>query len=283
MKVLLLGAGGLLARSLQQSVPSAVDLTALARAQCDITNADAVHHAVRAVQPAWIVNAAAYTAVDRAESERDLAQRVNAEAPGEIGRAAAAVGAKVLHLSTDYVFPGTGTTPWREDDVHAPLNWYGTTKHAGEMALAASGAMSLVVRVQWLYGVTGPSFARTMYTRATARTVTRVVNDQRGAPTFADDLAPVLWQCVLRDLTGTLHLANRGVTTWFGVAERIFDALSARDCLSACTTAEYPTPARRPANGVLDLGRADAAGLQLPPWEDALDRWLYAMRGVEGA
>jgi dTDP-4-dehydrorhamnose reductase len=283
MNVLLLGAGGMLARSLQQSVPSVVELTALSRAACDITNVDAVREAVHAVRPEWIVNAAAYTAVDRAESERELAHRVNAEAPGVIGRAAADVGATVLHLSTDYVFPGTGTTPWREDDAHAPLNWYGSTKHEGELALAASGARALVVRVQWLYGTAGHSFARTMLGRATARSATRVVNDQHGTPTFTEDLAPALWECVSRDFTGTLHLANRGVTTWFAVAERIFDALGARDCLSACTTAEYPTPARRPANGALDLRRAAEAGVQLPAWDDALDRWLYAIRGATGA
>lgn len=283
MKALLLGAGGMLARSLQQTVPSAVALTALSRAECDITDANAVGAAVDTVRPDWIVNAAAYTAVDRAESEREAAHRVNAEAPGVVGRAAVATGARVLHLSTDYVFPGSGTAPWREDDPHDPLNWYGTTKHEGELALAASGARALVVRVQWLYGTTGHSFARTMLNRAMSRSATRVVHDQRGAPTFTDDLAPALWQCVQREVIGVLHLANRGVTTWFDVAARIFAAEGVQDLLTPCTTAEYPTPARRPANGVLDLTKADALGVRLPPWEDALDRWRYAVRDAVGA
>lgn len=274
MRVLLLGAGGMLGRDLVAHAPPDVALTALDRAGCDVTDAAAVRRAVTRARPAWVLNAAAHTRVDLAETERDAAGAANAEGPGHVGAAAAEVGARVLHLGTDYVFPGTGSTPWREDDPTAPVNWYGATKLAGERALAATGAAHLVVRVQWLYGDTGASFPRTMLARARAGQATRVVADQWGAPTYTADLAPALWRLVALGAEGTLHLAAAGTATWHDVAARIFARTGDPVLLTPIATAEYPTPARRPAFGVLDLSRSAALGVALPPWEDALDRWL---------
>lgn len=276
MKVLVLGAGGMLARDVIAAAPDGVEVVALDRAACDVTDAAMVERVVAGARADWILNGAAWTAVDAAESAREPAMQLNGEAPGHIGRAAAAHGARVLQPSTDYVFPGTGTTPWRETDPTAPLNWYGETKLVGERALAESGAEHLIVRVQWLYGATGRSFPRTMRARARAGQPTRVVDDQRGTPTYTVDLAGGLWRLIAADARGIVHLANAGSTTWFDVAARIFAHVGVPSLVTRCPSTDYPTPAERPANGVLDQGRAASLGVTLPPWEDALDRWLAA-------
>lgn len=276
MRAVVLGAGGMLGRALVAAAPPGVQVAALDRATCDITDAAALARALDALRPAWVLNAAAYTAVDAAETHRDEAQRLNAEAPGLVGAAAQRVGAQVLHVSTDYVFPGTGTRPWREDDAPAPVNWYGATKLAGEQALAASGAAHLLVRVQWLYGGAGRHFVRTMWERARAGQATRVVDDQVGALTHTEDLASVLWDAVAAQRTGVLHLASAGTHTWYAAAARIFAAAGVPGLVTPCATADYPTPAVRPANSRLDTARAAALGLTLPPWTESLDRWLAA-------
>lgn len=282
MRVLVLGAGGMLGRDLVAAAPPGAVVQGSDRAACDVTDADAVARAIAATEPDWIFNAAAYTAVDKAETERDAAMRLNGDVPGLIGRAAAAAGARVLHPSTDYVFPGTGDRAWREDDAPDPVNWYGATKLAGERALAASGAAHLIVRVQWLYGAQGRSFPQTMLARARAAQATRVVNDQRGAPTPTDVLADAMWRLAAAEARGVVHVAAAGEATWFDVATRIFAAVGQGALLSACTSADYPTPARRPANGVLDTTRAAGFGVVLPPWTASLEDWLDGMMGVPG-
>ncbi|MFN9215703.1 MAG: dTDP-4-dehydrorhamnose reductase [Gemmatimonadota bacterium] len=282
MRALVLGAAGMLGRDLVACAPADVRLTARDRAGCDVTDPEAVARAIDAAAPDWVLNAAAYTAVDRAEAARAEAMRLNGDAPGVIGRAAAAAGIRVLQPSTDYVFPGTGDRPWREDDAPDPVNWYGTTKLAGERALAASGAQHLVVRVQWLYGAHGTSFPRTMLARARAGQATRVVDDQQGAPTPTDALASGLWTLVQCGAEGTLHVAAGGVATWYEVAARIFAWAGRPGLVTPCASADYPTPARRPANGVLDTSRAAALGVALPPWRAGLETWLAARSGVAG-
>jgi dTDP-4-dehydrorhamnose reductase len=269
-----LGAGGMLGRDLVALAPAGVKVTPVPRAACDVTSPAAVAQLLEATRPDWVVNAAAYTAVDGAEAARDDAMRVNGEGPGVVGAAAAGVDAAVLHLSTDYVFPGTGSTPWREDDATNPVNWYGHTKLVGEQALAASGARHVVVRVQWLYAGHGRNFVRTMWDRARQRQATRVVHDQVGALTHTADLAPALWSAAAQGITGRLHLAAAGAHTWYDAAARIFAAADAAPLLSPCTTAEFPTPAARPANSRLDTRRAAALGLTLPDWTASLRRWL---------
>lgn len=280
MRVLLLGAGGMLATDLAREAPPHVDLTSLSHAECDITDATALARELGRTAPELVINATAYTAVDRAEIEREVAERVNGTAVGELGELCAGRGARVLHFSTDYVFPGDATRPYREDDPVAPLNAYGASKLLGETLLARSGARYCVVRTQWLFGRNGRSFPRTMWERARAGQSTRVVADQQGRPTWTVDLARATWAVVAAGTTGILHAANRGATSWFGLAQRVFDRAGAAKLLSPCSTADYPTPAKRPAFSVLDTSRLDAIpGCAMPPWEDAVDRFLDEIAG----
>lgn len=277
MRAIVLGAAGMLGRDLMRTAPAHVTVTGLGRADCDVTDPASVEAALDAHRPDVLLNAAAYTAVDRAESERDLALRANGEAPGVLGRACATRGIRVLHVGTDYVFPGEkpeNDRGWREDDAVAPLNWYGHTKLAGEEALRGSGARHVIARTQWLYGRHGRSFPRTMWERARAGQPTRVVDDQHGAPTSTEALARALWAMADRGLEGTYHVACAGRTTWFEVARRVFARAGRPELVTPCATADYPTPARRPAWSVLDTAKLLAAGITLPPWEEELDRFL---------
>jgi len=283
LKVLLLGAGGMLARDLMAQAPDGVDLVPPTRAETDVTAEAAVAAALREVRPQVIINCAAYTNVDEAEAERQEAFLVNGVAPGIIGRAASApphrspLTALVVHFSTDYVFDGRSHRPYREDDPTDPIGAYGASKLAGEQALAASGVTHLIVRTQWLFGLGGRSFPRTMWERATAGKATRVVNDQLGRPTYTVDLARAVWH-VIGKRSGILHIANLGQATRYDVARRVFHAAGVPGLLSPCTTAEYPTPARRPAYSVLDTAKYESlAGTALPRWEDALDRFLQEL------
>jgi len=275
VRVLLLGAGGMLAHDLAAHAPPEVGLTALSRAELDVTDHAALACAIRDLGPAVVINAAGYTRVDEAERERELAFAVNGVAPGAIGRAAAAARATVVHFSTDYVFDGEAGAAYREEDPPHPLNVYGESKLAGERALAASGAEFLIVRTQWLFGGCGRSFPRTMWERATQRLPTRVVADQTGRPTYTVDLARVTWRVALEGVRGVLHAANAGVASRYDVARRVFAAAGAEHLVVPCTTTDFPTPARRPAWSVLDSTRLDRLlGVSLPDWEDALRRFL---------
>jgi dTDP-4-dehydrorhamnose reductase len=283
MRVIVFGALGMLGRDVVATAPSGVALRGFDR-DCDVTDPGAVEGCLRQAAADVVINCAAYTAVDRAEQEPEVARRINADAPGIIGHAAAGIGAFVVHYSTDYVFDGTATRPYREADAPAPRGVYARTKHDGERSLAASGAAHVVIRTSWLFGMEGPSFPRTMWERATAGRATRVVNDQRGRPTYTVDLAKATWALVMRHRealergTRALHVANTGIATWYDVARRVFDAAGRADLLAPCTTAEYPTPAPRPAYSVLDTSRYDAvAGSPLPSWQDALDRFLQLL------
>lgn len=280
MRVLLLGAGGMLATDLAREAPPHVDLRSLSHAECDITDAAALDRELGRVAADVVINATAYTAVDRAETERELANRVNGHAVGQLGMLCAERGARVIHFSTDYVFPGDASRPYREDDPVAPLNAYGASKLLGETLLARSGARYCVVRTQWLFGRNGRSFPRTMWERARAGQPTRVVSDQQGRPTYTVDLARATWAVMAAGTTGILHAANQGATSWFGLAQRVFDRLGAGELLSPCATTDYPTPAKRPAFSVLDTSRLEAIpGGAMPPWEDAVDRFLDEIAG----
>ena len=275
MRVMVLGAGGMLGHDLVATAPPEVTLFAFSRTQLDITHSDAVAATLGDVRPDVVINAAAYTAVDRAESEVAASLRVNGAAVGALGRMARAAGARVIHFSTDYVFDGQATRPYREDSPTDPVNAYGTSKLAGETALRASGPEHLVVRTQWLFGVHGKSFPRTMWERARAGLATRVVRDQTGRPTYAPDLAAAVWTLIRQGACGVLHVANQGEATWFDVASHIFGRVGKPDLLTPCVTADYPTPARRPRYSVLDTTRAEQVlGGPLAAWEDAMDRFL---------
>jgi dTDP-4-dehydrorhamnose reductase len=241
---------------------------------------------VREERPDVVVNAAAYTAVDKAESDEGTARTVNAVAPGLLARACRESGALLVHYSTDYVFDGTKSTPYVEDDPVAPLSAYGRTKLEGEQAIARAGGDHLVLRTSWVYGPRGGNFLLTMLRAGAARDELRVVDDQRGAPTSSLALARLT-----RDLlalprerlaagSGIYHATAAGETTWFGFATAIFARREKRPRLVPIATHEWPTPARRPAYSVMSSERLAATfGLRIPPWEQGLDEVMAALPG----
>jgi dTDP-4-dehydrorhamnose reductase len=276
MKVLVTGGRGQLGRATaRRCAASGHEVVAVDVEELDIRDREACDRALARHRPEVVINAAAYTAVDRAETERDAAFAVNAAGAGNVARACEAAGIRVLHVSTDYVFDGTSTVPYREDDPLAPLGAYGESKAAGEALVHAAGGT--VVRTSWLFEAGGPSFVNTMLRLCQERPVLRVVNDQIGCPTWADDLADALLVLAQRaSVERTYHFCNDGVTSWHGFAVAIIEAARAHRAIAcerveAITTAEYPTPARRPAYSVLDTTRIRAAGAVPPSWRRGVD------------
>jgi dTDP-4-dehydrorhamnose reductase len=241
----------------------------------DITSREAVDEWIVTARPRAVVNCAAYTAVDDCEGAEDEARAVNAAAVGHLAAACNQVGAVLVQISTDYVFDGAGSRPYREDDPVAPASAYGRTKLLGERA-AASADHHLVIRTAWLYGRGGRHFVGAIRRQLEGgATRLRVVADQLGSPTYCDDLAGALLDLVEAGATGTVHAVNDGATSWHGFAEEIVRLLGADAEVIPVTTDEFPRPARRPAFSVLDTGRLAALiGRRLPPWSDALARYL---------
>ena len=301
MRLLLFGANGQVGHALRGELAALGDVVCTTRSgtlpdgvaceRADFDQPSSLPALVERIAPDVVVNAAAYTAVDRAEGERDAAFRANAEAPGALAQACARRGALLVHYSTDYVFDGSGTRPWREDDPTAPLGVYGASKLAGEDAVRGSGARHMVFRTAWVYGSHGHNFMRTMLRLGADRDELRVVADQVGTPTPARLVAQATAH-VLRappQASGVWHLTAAGSTNWHGFAEAIFAGARARGLLQRVprvipvTTSEYPTPARRPACSRLDIARIQADfGLELPEWEDALSDVLDDMAGCDG-
>ncbi|MDR2129491.1 MAG: dTDP-4-dehydrorhamnose reductase [Burkholderiaceae bacterium] len=301
--ILLLGKNGQLGWELQRALAPLDDVLALGRqgaaatavagdnargaALCgDLGDAAQLAATVRAVRPAVIVNAAAYTAVDKAESQADLAWRVNAEAPAALAREAAALGAWLVHYSSDYVFDGSGQRPWQEGDATGPLSVYGRTKLAGEQAIQASGCQHLIFRTSWVHAARGGNFIRTMLRLGREKERLQVIADQYGAPTGAELIADVTAHALRRAranpaLGGIYHLAAAGETNWHAYARHIFAQaralalpLAVRDVQPVCAAA-YPASARRPANSRLATGKLQAAfDLRLPHWQSGVDRTL---------
>jgi dTDP-4-dehydrorhamnose reductase len=284
--ILLTGAGGQVAWEIERR---AVGLTvkALSRLELDISDNKAVHSIVSAAAPKVLINAAAYTAVDKAESEKDRAFAVNRDGPGHLAAVCAARDIPLVHISTDYVFDGASGEPYVEEDFTSPLGVYGESKLAGEAAVRAFLDRHIIMRTAWVYGVHGNNFVKTMLRLGRERDLLRVVDDQRGSPSFAGDLADALLVLArrLRDETlpeeayGTFHYTGGGAVTWHGFAERIFDIaapqLGRRPTVEPITTAEYPTPAKRPANSVLDCSKiARIHGIMQRPWQEALQEML---------
>jgi dTDP-4-dehydrorhamnose reductase len=260
-------------------------LTALDRTEADLADPAACARAVAAAEADAVINAAAHTAVDRAEAEPDLARAVNAEAPGAMATAAAARGLPFLHVSTDYVFDGTPGRPWREDDPTGPLGVYGASKLAGERAVAAAGGPHVVLRTAWVFSAHGANFVKTMLRLGAERDELRVVDDQRGSPTPAADIAAALLAIARafaagRGVPGTFHYAGRPAVSWAGFAEAVFAARGGpAPRIRRIASADYPTPARRPLNSVLDCGRiARAYGLTQPDWRPGLARVIEELR-----
>jgi len=262
----------MLGDAIQRVAPAAVWLVALRHADLAIDDASAVARAVARDRPDWIVNCAGYTQVDRAEAEPEAAQRVNGIGPANLARAARDTGARLLHISTDYVFDGRATLPYREEDPVGPLNVYGRTKLAGEQSVRGIlPDAHLIVRTQWLFGFGGPNFVGTILRLAHERSELKVVNDQHGRPTYAPDLAAALWKLIACDARGTVHCANEGVTTWFDLATAVVVGAGLRTMVLPCSTAEMPRPARRPLFSALDCTRYQSiVGSPLRPWQAAL-------------
>lgn len=292
MRLLLLGGNGQVGRELRRTLPALGELQVATRDgreaahAADFTQPQAVAALVDALRPDVVVNAAAYTAVDRAEAEPALAFRVNAETPAAVAAACARHGACLLHYSTDYVFDGLASRPYREDDPTAPTGVYGASKLAGEQAIAASGAHHLILRTAWVYAAHGHNFVRTMLRLAGEREELRVVADQVGCPTSAAWIAQAtahVLQARPAD-SGTWHLACAGQTSWHGFASAIVAEAHALGLLAraprvvAITSADYPTPASRPPWSVLDTGRLQRRfGLVPPDWRAALQPVLRAL------
>jgi dTDP-4-dehydrorhamnose reductase len=284
MKVLLLGGHGLLGSALRVTAPEGSDVAAPRRLQVDVTDRDALSRAVDAAEPSWIVHCAAFTGVDLAEEAPSEALRVNADSVRTVAALAAARGAAVLLPSTDYVFDGNRSTPWNEDDAPSSRSAYARSKRAGEEALLDSGAAGVVVRTSWLFGRAGRNFPRTMWDRARARTASSVVDDQRGAPTFADDLARWCWHLIGAGASGIYHATNAGSATWLDIAQRIYARAGWADGVTSTTSAALNAPAKRPAYSVLGCARLDAL-LDAPrrPWDVALDEYLGILESAEAA
>jgi len=286
-RILLTGAHGQVGWELQRTLSALGEVIALDSKALNLADAVAIRHQVRAIAPQIIVNSAAYTAVDKAESEVEAAHAVNAVAPGILAEEAVRLGALLVHYSTDYVFNGSGSIPWREDDACDPLNVYGSTKLEGERLIQASGCRHLIFRTSWVYGARGSNFLLTMRRLMRERPELKIVDDQRGAPTWCRDLAEATAQVLgqinspLREGDNTqpwgiYHMSNAGETSWHGFAQAI-QALDAPDetaapaRLLAISSNEYPTPARRPLNSRLDHHKLQQTfGIGLQDWHVAL-------------
>lgn len=275
--LLITGTTGQVGSALLSLFPGALAPT---RADLDLTDPFSIRACIRLHRPRWIINPAAYTAVDKAESEPALAHAINADAPGILGEEAREIGASVLHFSTDYVFDGTKPTPYLESDPTHPLSVYGASKLGGEQALAATGAAHIILRTSWVYGATGKNFLLTILKLAAARPELRIVADQTGAPTSAADLANLAAQIIAANPTesGIFHATSQGETTWHGFATEFLRLANITTTLIPIPTSAYPTPARRPANNRLNCDKLrDTFNLQLPPWQTSLAKVLNAL------
>jgi dTDP-4-dehydrorhamnose reductase len=296
MKILVIGKNGQVGFELRRALAPLGEVVPVDYPECDLTRADSIRNLVRAVAPQVIVNAAAYTAVDRAESEAETAFAINAVAPGVLGEEAQRIGARVVHYSTDYVYDGIKAGRYVESDSTNPLCVYGASKRDGDVALAASGAQHFIFRTSWVFGAHGANFVKTMLRLAAERDRLNVVADQVGAPTSAALIADVTAQALAQaqyrpatDLpTGVYHLVADGETSWHGFAQEVIRGALARgaelkmeaEAVRAIATADYPLPAKRPANSRLDTTRlANTFGLVMPPWQAGLDHVLSQLIG----
>jgi dTDP-4-dehydrorhamnose reductase len=290
MKILLLGKNGQVGWELQRALAPLGDVIALDRHSAehcgDLASLAGLRATLQAVAPDVIVNAAAYTAVDKAETDQAVAWLINADATRIMAEAAAASGAWLVHYSTDYVFDGTGTAPWTEDSPVSPVNYYGASKLAGEQAITASGCKHLIFRTSWVYGARGNNFAKTMLRLAKDRETLNVIADQLGAPTGAELLADVVAHAIVKaqaepGVSGIYHLAPEGEISWHGYAQFVIEFAKAQgEALAVSTvlpipTSAYPTPAARPLNSRLDTQKLrDTFSLHLPDWQRGVTRML---------
>ncbi|HEV7159034.1 MAG TPA: dTDP-4-dehydrorhamnose reductase [Caulobacteraceae bacterium] len=284
MKALVTGAAGQVGRAWAAAAPDGWRLTALARAELDIGDGEAVRRSVERLAPDLILSAAAYTAVDRAESEAEAAFRVNRDGAAHLARAAQAIGARLIHLSTDFVFDGAAGRPYRPDDATGPLGVYGASKLAGEQAVLEALPEALIVRSAWIYGPEGSNFLATMLRLMRSGGEVSVVADQIGAPTSVLTLAPALWSLAGTEASGVWHFTNAGIASWYDFAQAIAEEALAVGLLTQApdvrpiATSDYPTPARRPSYSVLDCQATYARlGAPAPHWREGLRATLARM------
>jgi dTDP-4-dehydrorhamnose reductase len=297
-RILITGSSGQVGEALTRTLAPLGEIFAPVRSELDLTNADSIRKIMREVQPRWVVNGAAHTAVDKAESEPELAFAINATAPEILAEEAKRIGSVLIHFSTDYVFDGSKKTPYVESDPTNPLNIYGSSKLAGERALAASGVPHFVFRTSWVYGATGKNFLLTILRLAREREHLRIVGDQHGAPTWSFDLARMTAHVVTHleklatqsnsslpevtlPVSGIYHASGAGETTWCGFAAQAIAELQTREPKSKLATvepiptAEYPTPAKRPLNSRLDCSKlAQTLDWRMPDWRQSLAQVL---------
>lgn len=286
MRVLVTGARGQLGTEVVGVMQAAgLEVFAPGRDSLDFLQPASIDASVAAQRPDWIVNCAAYTAVDCAQAEADTAFAVNRDAAGRLAAAAAQAGARLLHVSTDFVFDGRQTRPYRETDAAAPLGVYGHSKLAGEQAVAAALPDALILRTAWVYGVHGHNFVKTMLRLAMAGKPLRVVADQTGSPTWAADIAAAILRLIRADARGLFHYAGAGQTTWHGFAQAILDEAAVLDfplvtrTVEPIPTSAYPTAAVRPAWSVLDTGKIEGLlSITIPAWRDSLVNMLKELR-----
>jgi len=294
--ILLIGARGQVGMDALPLLQNCGEVIALTRSELDLTDAAAIRAVVRQLKPSWIVNAAAYTAVDKAESDAHVAYAINGDAPGVLGEEAALVGAPVIHFSTDYVFSGAGSTPWSEDDATGPLSVYGASKLAGERALAESGAVHFIFRTSWVFGATGENFLQKILKLALEREELKIVDDQVGSPTWSRELARLVVHCIQREeaegqrsgrpvadaarpVSGIYHACGAGSTTWFGfasefvrLAQKAHPERKYTKLIPVPSTA-YPTAAKRPANSRMNCEKLRRTlEFEMPPWQDSTAR-----------
>ena len=293
-RIFVTGECGQVGEALRRTLVPFGEIVAPTLEELDLTDAESIRRFMREVEPRWVVNAAAHTAVDKAESEPELAFAINATAPKVLAEEAKKIGAAVVHYSTDYIFDGSKTTPWVESDPAGPLNVYGKSKLAGEAAVSGSGAAHLIFRTSWVYGATGNNFVRSMLRLAREREHLRVVADQHGAPTWSFELAQMTanvigqverlseqGKCSLSEaalpLSGVYHATGSGETTWYGFAVQAIAELQKREpetklaLVEPIPTSEYPTPAKRPMNSLLDCSKLERTfGWRMPDWRDSV-------------
>ena len=289
MRTLIVGAGGQVGRELQRTCPVGVDVLALDQPDIDICDGESIRRTLKEFGPTVVFNAAAYTQVDKAESESDLAFKVNATGAGKLAKATRAAGVRLVHISTDFVFDGGRPLPWQPGDFAAPLNAYGRSKLAGEVAVAAeAGDMAVTVRTAWVYSSSGSNFVKTMLRLMATRDEIGVVTDQVGSPTWARSVAEALWGFAQHpEISGLYHWTDAGVASWYDFAVAIQEEARVRGLLDreipvrAIMAAEYPTAAQRPAYSVLDL-RSSIAVLDRRPqhWRKSLRMMLDEVAGA---
>ncbi|MGM0884285.1 MAG: dTDP-4-dehydrorhamnose reductase [Bacillota bacterium] len=275
LKIVITGANGQLGRELTEWTTDTADIIGLGRNELDITSLAACRNIFTLHRPDVVIHCAAYTAVDKAESEPDEAFRVNAAATRNVAVAAREVGAKLCYISTDYVFDGTGSTPYNEYDHTNPQTVYGKSKLAGEQAVKTLHDRYYIVRTSWVYGKYGNNFVKTMLKIAGERDQLKVVADQLGSPTYTYDLTAFLLELVNTDYYGIYHASNSGICSWYEFAKAIFEDSGVNIQVEPCTTAEFPRPAPRPAYSVMEHSAIRSNGLNvLRPWREALRHYL---------